>query len=476
MFVALFTISVFLRPVEDTIQYQVIIDQSVGEINHLSIEVSFKGEADGESFLRLPIGFAGETELWRAVHDFSSNVTLHETDQPFFYRLTYEAESHVTIQYEIRQDWKGPPSASASNPYRPVIQPDYFHAHGITVFPIVYSDRRTRMNRPTAVHLVTPKDQTILSDAQGARTVHDVRNSIIVGGDYTLESLVRGDTHLRVATRPGFSIEANIIANTLDAIDEFWGAEPRDFLVTFLPLEPAEFKTVGGTPIGDGLAMYVSKDAPFELVHGIMRHEYIHDWIPAQMGDFSSGQDAGQDNWFTEGFTDFYAWRLGARSGALSVDDAIQQLNDILEEYARLPVAGIPASQLTEHENLTDFDLGRLPILRGFLVAKELDSVIREMTYGQQDLDDVMLAGLSNLNDGQRAQAYLSDLTSSVTGTDISSILHDMLDSGDEARLSPDVLSACGQVLYSEDQSTQLLLLDPNLDEAACRDQIAGLN
>src|SRR5690349_8392741 len=91
------------------------------------VSITFTGEADGTTNIRLPNEWGGQEELYKAIRNVSvsKGATLADTDKPFVKTLTHQPGKRITVTYEIVQDFQGPLTNAIR--YRPVTDAQYIH-------------------------------------------------------------------------------------------------------------------------------------------------------------------------------------------------------------------------------------------------------------------------------------------------------------------------------------------------------------
>jgi predicted metalloprotease with PDZ domain len=108
-------------------------------------------------------------------------------------------------------------------------------------------------------------------------------------------------------------------------------------------------------------------------------HELLHLWSGGAI------KYAEQEYWFSEGFTDYYANVICARSGLISEQDSIERLRRASESYLKnCGVTSIrQAGDAGSHNSALQYG-------GGSLVAAVLDIRIRRLTNNAKSLDDLM--------------------------------------------------------------------------------------
>ena len=101
-------------------------------LNALQVDLRFRGDADGETDLRLPDEWGGQPELWRSIENVTavSGATIADGAKANQRILTHRPSARIHVRYRVIQDFEGEPNARQGNAYRPIVQPGYFHLIG----------------------------------------------------------------------------------------------------------------------------------------------------------------------------------------------------------------------------------------------------------------------------------------------------------------------------------------------------------
>lgn len=219
-----------------------------GAMTAMQIDVRFRGEADGETGLRLPDEWGGQRELWRALHDVRvvSGGALRE-DTSARRIIAHRPNARIHVRYRVEPETAEDPNARDGNAYRPVIRPTYFHliGHAVLAMPEINNETpvvaRVRNLR---------RGWSFASDLEhGALTLDTASESVSVGGDYR----VLRDGQTRVAIRGAWSFSdadfMSEVATIISGQRRFWGDDPEPYLVTVTQLvSPQEgWSSTGGT-------------------------------------------------------------------------------------------------------------------------------------------------------------------------------------------------------------------------------------
>jgi predicted metalloprotease with PDZ domain len=429
------------------IVYQLTPILEAGALSAIAVDVRFDGSPSGQTRLRLPDEWGGERELWRGLADLTvvAGARLGAGDCPAERVLTHAPNARIQLRYRIVQDWQGAPRAQQGNPYRPIIQPGYFHLIGHAALIIPDLDDNT-MARVAIRGL--PRGWSFASDLQH-RPLHlaYAAPSVMVGGEYRV--IRASNPHVRIAIRGDWSFSdadfAAQVSGILAAQRAFWGDRSQPYLVTVTQLATPDpgWTSVGGTGLDDAFAFFATPNAPSGVITRTLAHEGLHSWIPAHIGGMPEQGEAAH-YWLSEGFTDFYTGRLLVRAGLWSPSQFAEDLNATLNAYASSPVNTAPNARILA-DFWNDSDVRQLPYQRGRLLATLWDARLRAAGVG--DLDDVVMAMRTRARSEEDldAAALLPGAMQSL-GVDPSADLDAHVERGALILLPEAIFAPCGRV------------------------------
>lgn len=437
-----------VAPAPDAVEYTLTPVMRAGALQAVEIDVRFRGEADGETAVRLPDSWGGKTELWRSIEGLRvvSGGALRDGEGPAQRILAHRPNARLHLRYRIVQDFEGAPSAEDGNAYRPVVQPSYFHLIGEAAFIYPEDGDASAPLRLRVRNL--PRGWRFASDLEHQPTsLERLWSSITVGGDFRI--VERREQNVRIAIRGDFAFtDEDFAAQASDIIAahrRFFGDPATPYLITVIELTTPQpgWRSIGGTGLGDAFAFFATGNAESVLITRILAHEGLHTWIPEELGGLPKDDEAAS-YWFSEGFTDFYAGRILVREGLWTAQQFAEELNQTLAEYAQSPAREYPNGRI-----LADFwnvlEVRRLPYLRGRLLAIMWDARLR--SHGR-DLDDVIFEIRRRAQSGEGLKA--AELFQAVMGSfghDIGADIAAHVDAGARVVLPEDAFAACGRVV-----------------------------
>jgi len=366
-----------------------------GLLTALAVEIRWHTPRSGTSTLELPERWADARELWRHIEGFTVDGADSVTENgPTTRILTAEPGAPLVARDRVRSGYAQDPSSSDGQPFAPIVRPTWFHSFGEALFAVPDDDFDAPASFRWTGELPIASDLEHLAGARPG-TVGDVLESVVIGGA-KLQVHTVPEEQLRVATLGEYTFTRQAFIDLALAVitseRAFWGDHGEPFLITLAPQTKVVGRlSLGGTGRSDAFVLTVSEDAPLDSMRHLLAHEYFHTWNPRRLGGVPEGVPEGGDKWFSEGFTEFFTWRLLLRAGLYSLEDFAADWNAALLEYASSPARSEPNSRIVA-DYWNDRAISRLPYRRGPLLAALWEQRLRSATDGARDLDDVLLA------------------------------------------------------------------------------------
>jgi len=464
-------------PVE-VIAYQATPVVEGGALEGVDVTLSFRGDADGRTDVRLPEAWAGARRLERTISEVRvEGARLRRNGARL--RLRHRGDEPIRLTYRVRQDYAGPPRAGFDRPYRPSTLADGFTLIGWTVFARVEGreDQLTRFDwGPAPVRWALASD---LDHLAGAPLRYDeLADSVLMGGrDMRVITREAAGGQLRIAVHGGwrFPVEtlADRYARIVQASSAFWEDEGRPYFLALTPLAGTPgAEAQAGLGLGDAVAVWLSADMTLDGADHVLVHEQQHAWLPDRVGGLAEGPAEVLDFWFSEGFTDFYALRTALRAGLTTPEAYLAALDRALELQAHTPARMGNAE--VARAFFSDPRAAGVPYHRGLLLAVALDGRMTALSQGARDLDDVVQA----MRRGQgRAPLRLIEAYGALGGGDLRPTLFHHVDRGEPIRLDPASFGDCAEV-FDATSGRQRIAPGPGLGgktRDACIARLAGL-
>jgi len=422
----------------------------------LNVQLTFVGEADGETELALPDEWGGQRELYKAIRNLvADNASISPGATPASRILRHAPNARIVLSYRVVEDAEGPAEGGNGNDYRVRMRSDYFFAIGDT-----FVVQPANISADTTAHFViVDAPAAFASDLEHqafgrALDFGDLIESVMIGGAIRVIDAGGG---ARLALHGAVDARndqgwRDAFVRISSAQHAYWGASDEPFLVTVLAEAPVDAGSIsiGGTGRTDAFAFFATSNAIPETIDRIMAHEMMHTWTPRRIGGLRTVPSEAQDYWLSEGFTDWTSWRVLAR-GEWTPAAFAEAFNEQIKAYDLSPVREAPNARIIA-DFWNDGDVDKLPYQRGMLLASYWDWRVRTATQSASDFDDVLFAMQARARNESETPAVtlLIDAMRDVAGIDITPELERHVERGEAVTLPSDLFGPCGTLTWVE--------------------------
>lgn len=439
------------RPAAPVVDYVVSPEMRGAELSALDVTMRLRADASGVTRLKLPDEDAGTSELWHYLRDIRVDGPASVAEDGPTVRVVRSAPgAALTVRYRVVSAYDRDPDANNMDTYKPTVRPRWFWAYGEALFI------RPAQGEPRArfAWRGAPKGYPFASDLEHAggkaMSLDDLSESVLVGGTDLKLYRRAADGALRIAVIGQYPFAGETFADEATRIIAaergFWRAKEGPFLVVLAPLTATpNHSSTRGEGRGDAFAIMTTPDVREVVLKQILAHEYFHTWNPRRMGQMHAGAQERADYWFSEGFTDFYAWRLLLKSGEFDPKTFAGAWNEMLRAYANSPARDAPGAKIVEGF-WKDRSVEKLPYQRGAILAAKWDRELRDKSGGRVGLDDVMRAMVVRAKALGPASPKAPDLFVEVArtfGLDAKADIDSVIVGGAPALLPPNAFGAC---------------------------------
>jgi len=431
-----------------------------------------------------------ETELvvpthWGSATHLEDQTQNLKTDSPGT-TLTNRADSakkvlharpreRIELSYDIvpqQTEWFRHPQEHMA-----IINTDYFlfNPQNALVYPETPATREVEVtfdwrSMPRNIPIITSFG--IIRGAERQRVIRarvpwiQVLDCLLAGGNFRISESNANGTAVVLASRGIWKFsDADALKDVRRILEEenrFWHAIPMHyFLVTLAPFDDRSGDN-DGSGFTNAYMLFLSHEDTLNAERlQLMAHEMFHHWNPSAMGTRGADEVA---QWFSEGFTVYYAGVIPLRGGLTTYSEYLDYLNRWLRRYELSPLRGIKeeAWKTMSHSSGEGYALS---YERGAAIALWADVAIRVRSNGKSSLDNVM----SDLVHQSEAQHPAPDFTeervlaafSPYLSKDEIQQLHMMAIDGEDIPL-PEKLGGCA-VRQNETQN----MVNPGFDETA---------
>lgn len=338
-----------------------------------------------------------------------SNVEVKQTS-PVEWTVSHEPNTLLHMRYEVLP--KESRGAIRGNDYRTQMETKLFQMIGhlglLAPKPIENAPEAVETFR-VAFTGFQDQNWTVMSSFGSGEgpfeftgKLSEFLHSVIMAGD--IQSIVRDVSGNQVGIAiAGSSWQftpnelADLVAKVVQAERDFFDDHTdKWYLVTLTPVPQSspQATSLGGTALTNAFSLFCTtnftlssgSDQPMKALW-LLAHEYFHQWNGNKIP--TAGDDPST-YWFSEGFTNYYARKILLRSGLITPNEFVADLNNALRLYDEIPL------RLADNDKIragfwTNQDAQQLPYQRGDMLALMLDEHIQSKTGGKQSLDDFLL-------------------------------------------------------------------------------------
>jgi predicted metalloprotease with PDZ domain len=427
-------------------------------LSALRVEIRFRSEASGRTRLAWLKSWAGDDQLWSHARDLQVEGGVATPDGPGAWIITAAPGATLRVSYHVVSAYDHDPTVNDSGQSKPVIRPTWFFSVGEALFAMPEGRGKAPASfawtgAPKGFGFASDLEHLGAPGGKAARpgTVDDVLDSVVIGGrDLNLVERRIDGAPVRVAVIGRYAFEAAPFADqvlqVLKAERDFWPDRATPFLVAMSPIAPVPARlSYSGTGRTDAFALWVDPSGQLADLRWLLAHEYFHTWNPAALGGTGGEAVEASEYWFSEGFTDYYAWKLMLASGQFSPAEFAAKWNEMLRAYATSPVRAAPNSRI-----LADFwtsqAVQKLPYQRGALLAAVLDARARQHGSSLDPVMREMRRRASGTDRRLHADELFPIVYRKIVGVDASDLIARHMIAGEPLPLAADTLGACFRV------------------------------
>lgn len=376
----------------------------VDSLPQLKVRMDMPADSSGVTILSFPNEAWGQKDLYKTLGSMQllnvEGVVKKDMDSGRIILMHPKDAKELEFEYYLKQDFDG--NLSTGRVYRPIITKTYFHlfSHSFFMIPNTVDPKIDIALNWSGF----PEDYTIHNSFGSGEREQLLENmdkelfgsAIFVGGDFkVLKGNIQGN-RISLATRGAwipFEEEDvfQVLKQTLTCQRDFWNDHSQDyFTVTMQPFPQEMGSSFQGTGLTNSFATSISNNefADIGQLVYLFNHELMHNWI----GHAIKNDNEEEQYWFSEGFTEYYAFKNIARNNinGLQGDYFIREINRTIRDLYASSVMEAPNAEINYDNFWNDRDYSKLPYYRGAIFAFYLDREIQNSSKGEKSLDDVV--------------------------------------------------------------------------------------
>lgn len=376
---------------------------------------------------QVPNGHASFVRNLSAVDSSGNAVPVKDSGQARW-EITPPVNESITLYYEVllEHDKSDLPKGPAEAPY--VTEDGAFWTGRALFIAADVNDITVRFNLPDGWHVSTPW-QSVSGQPFTffVKNAGELTEALVFAGTHIEQQAKAGNMDILIALGNKFKRSKGFLQGTaqkhLDACVGLFGGTVTGKMLIVVNHQDGK-DSFNSSVLGRSISILMGdepNEANKELWAPLIIHEALHLW------NEQAFEHNGRENWFSEGFANYYSMIMCPRLGLKSEEDFIQRLIYVSKRY----FTKLGQDSIRETPDYELQDTG------GSLAALCMDIQIRKATNNAKSLDDLMRQMYQKF--GKTGRKYSMDdvisIANSITKTDHTGFFKSYVDGTDELPL-----------------------------------------
>jgi len=359
----------------------------------IKVEMEIKGEITDKIIVDLPSHWA-DGEYAKQIKNIQllypvSEASLQKKDDQIIISAVPKTDS-VRISYEISQKQGNP-----SDVHEAIIRNDLIHSPGYGLFATPDLENTEQIQWGITWENFPENWSTISSygEAKALKfiaTAPKFLHAIYVAGQVRMHQIANKHSPVYLSLYGEFDMKDEDIILSISEIIQSQRLFFNDFDFPYYAISLIEGdkpSSMGGTGLTNSFTAYLPKKMDKIDYYILFAHEHLHNWLGGKIRN--NNENAALNYWWSEGFTEYYTRVIALKSGGISVEEFVREVNQLLKDYYLSPVISEQNTRVKQ-DFWNDEHMQKLPYYRGFVFAIYLNHLITE-NGADHSLDDVML-------------------------------------------------------------------------------------
>jgi len=358
---------------------------------NLEVTVKFITHKDSVHTIKLPTDNYGTPNIHKYITKFNSEkgAIITNGESSLYKKVIPNSNGVVNINYTVSYD----PKKIEGSAFAPNINKDYFSLAGCQWMLHIGDDKQKRLFN---ISLVDAPKKWVLHSSIGTdatklsinASYEDLISSRIGGGGLSHKFYVKNKP-VTIIIKGGFDIPVEEIFNATEKIVRLQRDWFEDYNQSFYHVViNNRSNVIAGTAIKNQFVCFVSSTINKNELNIILAHEMFHNWLPRSI-EIIHNDPYGETlyEWFTEGFTTYFAKKILVDAGLLSEMEFIKLVNEEIQNIGDNPIKSITSSELIlniKERNFSSYHKN-LAYWRGALIALKWESELQDQNKNLSD-------------------------------------------------------------------------------------------
>ncbi|PWU17976.1 MAG: hypothetical protein C5B49_07920 [Bdellovibrio sp.] len=423
----------------------------------LEVQASFAADSSGTTAVVLPAGMYERDKRYEKMSDLrlaGNDVKIDDPGHGNSISILSPPDKLIHLSYKLS------PRATQGGFEAdfPTINDTYVHFNGSM---LLHPERFATISAHVIINWDLPKKWTLANSYGsekrrqefegnfGKTSIGNIYDTVFVAGDFRVYSLDIFSHSVVFAVRGNWKFSdkelTEVVRKVIAGQRTFWNDFDEPYYFAALVPNGKVCCRIGGHGLTQSFSAYLSeRDQSLDRFTHVLSHEHFHHWT----GEKIAPEAWEQTYWFTEGFTEYYSWKINLMIGILNYEDFVDAVNTAIYKYyssdKRL-ATNVEAGNGMNKEGAYTV----LNYYRGMLVASEWDAEIRRKSHGAKSLHDLMLSLYDETGKSGKllTNAIVEKVFAEYVGTEAKTRFENDVVSGKLIRPSDDALGPCAHVV-----------------------------
>jgi len=400
---------------------------------------------------------------------------LKDTEKPNNKLIENITQNTVYINYKVTCPVRNLEHMTTDNEFfRPLVSKDYFQiiGHNSLIIPAWGNQTPNYKFKFRFNWKNIPKNWKLLNSfgynqkkQKKIRSIKNILNSVHIAGDFRVKKIEIEDQPVYVAIRSIWPIKDNEFFNIVEKVVKeqrklFDDYDFPHYLVIALPIGNHVLTRGCASFHNTFLSFLGTWRLPVERLAKHISHENFHIWNGKKI-KMSKPEELLY--WFSEGFTDYYAYLTNLRAGLITFQDYVNYYNYVLYAYWTSPVRNSSNTQILK-DFWNNIDIAALPYHKGQILAHNWNTRIKKETGDKYSLDDVIRDILKEVREHKQPFTVhlLDQVVKKYMKKSILGEIKKYIDNGETILPDPDTLGPCCALEWIKAKNVYLGARDDN--------------
>ena len=341
----------------------------------LNISSKFKLNDELSILIKLPTDNYGNPDIHQYLKSIKgvNGTALEKTEDSLALLAIPNKSGEINIEYSMAY------GMNLKRAFAPVVSQEYFSLAGCQWLLHIGSDEKERFFSIKFDEIPlgwnTHSSLGPLDNNFHIKATYDDMITSRIGGGGDQEIFLVEQRPIRINVKGDFDLDNSEIFESVRkivAIQREWFNDYDQPFFNVIINAKREGSVVAGTAVENQFVCFVRKDVSKNRLNYLLAHEMFHYWLPEKIAfNHIDGHHKKLFEWFTEGFTTYFAKKILYDAGIISKEFFADLINEEIKDIVNSPIKNITAEEIIEADRTNKFtsEFKKLAYWRGAILA-----------------------------------------------------------------------------------------------------------